>query len=148
MAKPFEKHRICMVSDFFFPNMGGVESHIYQLSQCLVSRGHKVVIITHMYQDRVGIRYITNGIKVYYIPSIVFYNQATLPTVFTTFPLMRNIFIRERISIVHGHAAFSPLCHDAMFHARTMGIKTIFTDHSLFGFADASSIITNKFLKF
>ena len=31
-----------MVSDFFFPNTGGVESHIYQLSQCLLLRGHKV----------------------------------------------------------------------------------------------------------
>jgi len=31
-----------MVSDFFFPNFGGVESHQYQLSQCLIKRGHKV----------------------------------------------------------------------------------------------------------
>jgi phosphatidylinositol glycan class A protein len=31
---------------------------------------------------------------------------------------------------------------------RTMGYKTCFTDHSLFGFADASSIHTNKLLKF
>ena len=29
-----------------------------------------------------------------------------------------------------------------------MGLCTLFTDHSLFGFADASSIITNKFLQF
>ena len=35
-----------------------------------------------------------------------------------------------------------------MFHARTMGVKAVFTDHSLFGFADASSILTNKILKF
>ena len=44
--------------------------------------------------------------------------------------------------------AFSTLCHDALLHARTMGLRTVFTDHSLFGFADASSIITNKFLQF
>jgi hypothetical protein len=31
-----------MVSDFFYPNFGGVENHIYQLSQCLLSQGHKV----------------------------------------------------------------------------------------------------------
>lgn len=62
------KHRICMVSDFFYPNMGGVESHIYQLSQCLIEKGHKVVIATHAYGDRRGIRYLTNGLKVYYLP--------------------------------------------------------------------------------
>ena len=36
------KHRILMVSDFFFPNFGGVENHIYYLSQCLIELGHKV----------------------------------------------------------------------------------------------------------
>lgn len=29
-------------------------------------------------------------------------------------------------------------------HARTMGYPVVFTDHSLFGFADASSILVNK----
>ncbi|KJE95407.1 GlcNAc transferase [Capsaspora owczarzaki ATCC 30864] len=199
-SKPQSRHhRICMVSDFFYPNTGGVENHIYQLSQCLIRRGHKVVVITHAYdgiepkhqhpssesesesvpqqQDasssptesaaaattqaktsqpagsiagtpRVGVRVLSMGLKVYYLPNIVFYNQCTLPTLFTNLPLMRNIFVRERISIVHGHAAFSTLCHDAILHARTMGIPAVFTDHSLFGFADASSILTNKFLKF
>ena len=35
-----------------------------------------------------------------------------------------------------------------MMHAKILNIKTIFTDHSLFGFADASSIVTNKLLEF
>ncbi|XP_067145458.1 phosphatidylinositol N-acetylglucosaminyltransferase subunit A isoform X2 [Centruroides vittatus] len=101
-----KKHRICMVSDFFYPNTGGVESHIYLLSQCLIARGHKVIVITHIYDKRAGIRYMTSGLK-----------------------------------------AFSALAQEAMFHAKTMGIKTVFTDHSLFGFADASAIITNKLLQ-
>lgn len=36
------KQRILMVSDFFYPNFGGVENHIYYLSQCLIKLGHKV----------------------------------------------------------------------------------------------------------
>ncbi|XP_022245316.1 N-acetylglucosaminyl-phosphatidylinositol biosynthetic protein-like isoform X5 [Limulus polyphemus] len=43
--------------------------------------------------------------------------------------------------------AFSALALESVFHANTMGIKTVFTDHSLFGFADASAIITNKLLQ-
>lgn len=73
-----------MVSDFFYPNMGGVENHIYQLSQCLIARGHKVqlpagrwgwhmrvislcmqvVVVTHSYGDRTGVRYLSNYLKV------------------------------------------------------------------------------------
>lgn len=40
------------------------------------------------------------------------------------------------------------MCAEAILHARTMGLRTVFTDHSLFGFADAASILTNKLLKF
>ena len=137
-----------MVSDFFFPQPGGVESHIYQLSQRLIDRGHKVIVITHAYGNRVGVRYLTNGLKVYYVPFLTIYREATMPTVFSFFPIFRNIVIRERIEIVNGHASLSSLCHEAILHARTMGLRTCFTDHSLFGFADAASILTNKLLKF
>lgn len=58
--------RILMVSDFFYPNSGGVENHIYELAQCLLQRGHSVVILTHAYGDRTGVRYVTNGLKVRY----------------------------------------------------------------------------------
>ncbi|KAI0136902.1 hypothetical protein BJ170DRAFT_603676 [Xylariales sp. AK1849] len=141
-------YNIAMVSDFFFPQPGGVESHIYQLATKLIDRGHKVIVITHAYEDRKGIRYLTNGIKVYHLPFAVIYRSATFPTVFSSFPLFRNIMIREQIEIVHGHASGSNLCHEALLHARAMGLRTVFTDHSLFGFADAASILINKLLKF
>uniref|UniRef100_A0A0E0Q6H9 phosphatidylinositol N-acetylglucosaminyltransferase n=1 Tax=Oryza rufipogon TaxID=4529 RepID=A0A0E0Q6H9_ORYRU len=142
------KHRILMVSDFFFPNFGGVESHIYYLSQCLLKLGHKVIVMTHAYGNRSGVRYVTGGLKVYYVPWKPFLMQNTLPTLFLTFPIVRTILIREKISVVHGHQAFSTLCHEALMHARTMGYKVVFTDHSLYGFADAGSIHMNKVLQF
>lgn len=137
---------VCMVSDFFYPNMGGVESHIYQLSQCLIERGHKVLVVTHAYGSRKGVRYLTNGLKVYYLPLRVMYNQSTATTLFHSLPLLRYIFVRERVTIVHAHSSFSAMAHDALFHAKTMGLRTVFTDHSLFGFADVSSVLTNKLL--
>ena len=141
-------YNIAMVSDFFFPQPGGVESHIYQLSSKLMDRGHKVIIITHAYDGRTGVRYLTNGIKVYHVPFFVVYRSTTFPTVFSFFPMFRNIVLRERIEIVHGHASLSSLCHEAILHGRSMGLRTVFTDHSLFGFADAGSIFANKLLKF
>ncbi|KAK3370881.1 glycosyltransferase family 4 protein [Lasiosphaeria ovina] len=141
-------YNIAMVSDFFFPQPGGIESHIYQLSTKLRDRGHKVIVVTHAYEGRTGVRYLTNGIKVYHVPFLVIYRSASFPTVFSFFPVFRNIMLRERIDIVHGHASLSSLCHEAIFHARTMGLRTVYTDHSLFGFADAASIMANKLLKF
>uniref|UniRef100_A0A0D9XMP7 Glycosyl transferase family 1 domain-containing protein n=1 Tax=Leersia perrieri TaxID=77586 RepID=A0A0D9XMP7_9ORYZ len=91
-----KRHRILMVSDFFFPNFGGVESHIYYLSQCLLKLGHKVVVMTHAYGNRSGVRYVTGGLKVYYVPWKPFLMQNTLPTLFLTFPIVRTILILYR----------------------------------------------------
>lgn len=137
-----------MVSDFFYPKFGGVENHIYLLSQCLLKLGHKVVVMTHAYGNRSGVRYMTGGLKVYYVPWKPFLMQNTLPTFYGTLPIIRTILIREQISLVHGHQAFSTLCHEALMHARTMGYKVVFTDHSLYGFADVGSIHMNKVLQF
>ncbi|KAK9817977.1 hypothetical protein WJX72_005225 [[Myrmecia] bisecta] len=140
--------RVLLVSDFFYPNPGGVENHIDQLAQCLVSRGHKAVILTHAYEGHAGWRYLSNDLKVYYAPRLPFYSQVTFPTIFGSFRLLRAILIGERIDLVHAHQSFSVLAHESILHARTMGYKVVFTDHSLFGFADGSSILTNKLLKF
>ena len=79
--------------------MGGVENHIYQLSQCLLARGHKVInmaginwgsfnfanfgilknqilfcvylqqviVVTHAYGNRIGVRYMSSFLKVTYL---------------------------------------------------------------------------------
>lgn len=57
-------YRIALVSDFFYPNSGGVESHLFQLAQCLMERGHSVIIVTHFYGSRIGIRIMTRYLKV------------------------------------------------------------------------------------
>ena len=94
-----KKHRIAMVCDFFYPSLGGVEMHIWSLSQSLIRRGHKVIVITHAYGKRSGVRYMTNGLKVYYIPRQPFYNGNSLPTIYGAFPMLYDTFIRERIDI-------------------------------------------------
>lgn len=58
------KYILRLVSDFFCPNTGGVETHIYFLGACLLKLGHKVVVLTHAYGKRRGIRYLSNGLKV------------------------------------------------------------------------------------
>lgn len=160
-----------MVSDFFHPSIGGVETHIFQLSRHLIAAGHRVVVVTTMMGGYNGVHRLpidpvtsTNGdeddvhdtneakrrrwLKVYYLSVPKMYNGSTWPTFFSTLPALLRIFRREQVELVHAHQAFSTLAHEALLHARSLGLATCFTDHSLFGFADGSSIITNKWLKF
>lgn len=85
-------------------------------------------MITHAYGKRKGIRYLSNGLKVfsnlnlselfstlviqvYYLPFVVVYNGCSLATIIGSLPWLRKIFLREQIQLVHGHSvsnAFDP----------------------------------------
>ncbi len=43
--------------------------HIWSLSQHLLRMGHKVIVITHAYGNRKGVRYMPGPLKVYYCVS-------------------------------------------------------------------------------
>ena len=160
----YRRHRIAMVCDFFYPRLGGVENHIWSLSYSLLRLGHKVVIITHAYNcpdneyidgdgnvqkekrtsKRSGVRYLPGGLKVYYCPFLPMVDEDCVPTFTVSFPLLRWIFIREGIDIVHSHQATSTLANEAITYAAELGLASVYTDHSLFGFDDIASIILNR----
>lgn len=118
------------------------------LSVC--SSSTQVVIVSHRYPpDRVGIRYLTSGVKIYYIP---FHTipphamHATLPQFFAFMPLLRSILIRERIDIIHGHGSLSSMSCEAIISGATMGIRGVLTDHSLYGLGGKGEMWGNKML--
>lgn len=61
--------------------------------------------------------------QVYYLPVKTFYNQCVLPTMICSLPLIRYVLIREKVTHVHGHSAFSTLAHEAMIIGRLLGLK-------------------------
>ena len=126
-----------------------METHTYQLAQCLIERGHKVIFITNKFKnERSGIRYMANGMKVYHFPHMpVVQGDVAFLSFFNSLPLIRQILIREHIDIVHGHQSTSILQHVVMLAAKSYGIKTVFTEHSLFGYNDFHGIHLNKIIK-
>jgi hypothetical protein len=57
------RYNVAMFCDFFYPNMGGVENHLYQVASCLVLRGHKVLPPPPIYLLFIFInKYIINNI--------------------------------------------------------------------------------------
>jgi phosphatidylinositol glycan class A protein len=85
-------------------------------------------------------------LQVYYLPFLSIYNSTTLASIPGSVYWYRKIFLNEKVQIVHGHSSFSAMAHESMFHAWCLGLHTVFTDHSLFGFADGSAILTSKLL--
>lgn len=142
---------IALVSDFFYPSKGGVETHIKTIGEELYSLGHFVVIITHKYKMKnekyEGMVKIGNLI-VYYLDIPIIAKNETFPTLFTNYILFREIFIRHNIQIVHGHQTISNLCFEGIYHASNLNIKTVITDHSLFEVAKFERVLVNGLSRF
>jgi phosphatidylinositol N-acetylglucosaminyltransferase subunit A len=77
-------------------------------------------------------------------PIIPMTDQDALPTITATFPLLRWILIREGIEIVHAHQATSVMANESMVYASALGLPSLYTDHSLFGFDDLAGVILNR----
>lgn len=136
-------HRVCLVCDFFYPSVGGVENHVHQLAQSLLRIGHKVVVFTHKYGSRTGVRWLAAGLKVYYVPFPAVYDRCLMPSGLLLLPLFRDILLRERITLVHSHAVCT-MALECVTLAATMGYHVVYTEHSNFGFADAAEIQLNR----
>lgn len=144
-----KSYNILICVDFVFPRFGGVETHGLQLAQFLIERGHKVCFLTNKYQNtRCGVRYLANGVKLYHVPQVPFCREnVAFLTFFNSIPIIRQILIREQIDIVHGHTSVSILSHIALMTAKQLGLKTVFTEHSLFTFSEVSAVHLNKLVK-
>ena len=123
------KHSILMVCDFFYPKLGGVEMHVWAVSQRLLALGHNVAVLTHAYpttttttpaadRGRAGVRVMTHGLKVFYLPVRTFHENNTFPMVFSYFRMVRAIICREGIGIVHGHQVTSTMMHECLLNFR------------------------------
>ena len=140
-------HAIAMICDFFYPSTGGVEMHIHQLAQCLLRHGHKVIVITHKYGSRTGVRWLAGGLKVYHVPFASVYDRCLLPTGVLLLPLLRDILVRERITVVHAHAVCT-MAFEGVLLSALMGYRVVYTEHSNYGFSGLVDIHLNKLQQF
>lgn len=73
----------------------------------------QAIVITLAHGDRVGIRYLDNGVKVYYAPLVPFVQGVAFPAFVDFMPLFRSIVLREGVTIVHGHQVMPVTMLDA-----------------------------------
>ena len=138
---------ILLISDFFYPKVGGVEVHIYQLAVSLIRLGCKVTVLTHHRKDRQGIKIMGNGIKVYFTPLVTLYDDTSMPILYGAFKIIREICYIENVDIIHCHQSASCLSLEGIFHSKMLGLNVVFTDHSLYGFTLLDEVSINKVLR-
>jgi len=61
--------RILMVTPRYFPEVGGIETHVYEVSRRLVQRGHSIVVLTTDRTRRLPVEEIAAGVHVKRVPA-------------------------------------------------------------------------------
>src|SRR3989344_6924057 len=58
---------ILFFSRLFYPHVGGVEKHVFEISKILLKKKHKVVVITEQYDEKLKKQENFQGIEIYRI---------------------------------------------------------------------------------
>ncbi len=61
--------RILMATPRFYPEMGGVETHVFQVGKRLVAQGHSVTVLTTDRSRQQPVDEVFNGIRVHRVPA-------------------------------------------------------------------------------
>jgi 1,2-diacylglycerol 3-alpha-glucosyltransferase len=128
-----EKRKVALISDWYFPKVGGIEYSMHTLAKTLAMHGHDVSIITRSYPG-VPEKCIKDGVSVIRIKSKPFPGQSRF--------LMPNAYkqlfylLKEgNYEIVNCHGLDSPIGMSALVSSRRLKIPVIITNHSLVGHA-------------
>lgn len=130
--------RIAMFTDYFFPELGGIQDSIATISRSLGSRGHRVDIYAPRYAGsdyrRIGVtvreRDLGENVRVRRRPSLPFpsstrQSRAALPS-----PIAPALLaVRGRPDVIHTHSFFG-IGLEALLNGAILGIPVIGTNHT------------------
>ncbi|WP_297513677.1 glycosyltransferase family 4 protein [Thermococcus sp.] len=125
-----ESLKIALVSDWYYPKLGGVAVHMHDLALYLRKLGHEVDIITNDRETGKETELEREGIGLIKVPGYTFGSIGINMTVFSRnasrlIPYVRNY------DVVHGQHAFTPLALKAVSAGRKAGKATLLTTHSI-----------------
>ncbi|AKB42688.1 glycosyltransferase family 4 protein [Methanosarcina vacuolata] len=134
-----EKYKIAMISDWYFPKVGGIEYSMHTLAKTLSRHGYEVSVITRSYP---GVPEYSkrDGVSVIRVKGKPLPGQSRflMPGAYKElFSLLKN----GNYQIVNCHGLDSPIGMVALIVSRKLGIPVVVTNHSLVGDTPYSSLL-------
>ncbi|HWQ44238.1 MAG TPA: glycosyltransferase family 4 protein [Methanosarcina barkeri] len=126
-----EKHKIALISDWYFPKVGGIEYSMHTLAKTLSMQGHEVSVITRSYPG-VPEYSIRDGVSVIRIKGRPLPGQ-NLFLAPNAYKELFSLLKKGNYEIVNSHGLDSPIGMSALVASRKLGIPVVVTNHSLVG---------------
>jgi glycosyltransferase involved in cell wall biosynthesis len=121
-----DTYKVALVSDWYYPKIGGIEYAINALGRNLQALGHEVHVITRQYDN------VAHGDTLDDLPIV---RLARNPTAkfFPSPNKLSKILQAGHYDIIHVHGLDSPMAMMSLLLAKRVGIPRVLTNHSLLG---------------
>ncbi|MCB0804399.1 MAG: glycosyltransferase family 4 protein [Bacteroidales bacterium] len=116
--------KILFVLEYYYPNIGGVETLFKTLAESLVQKGHEVSVITMRFKNDLPVREKINGVEIIRTGL----SNRYLFTLFGLFPVLKKAGNFDLIQTTSYGAAFP-----AVIAGKLKKKKTVITFHELWG---------------
>jgi glycosyltransferase involved in cell wall biosynthesis len=130
--------KIALCSDWVYPSVGGVQSHITGLATELARMGHEVVIVTkETDEDDPDYDPYDGAVREIRAKRMADLKHVLMPPS----PIdLRKLLRAEEPDVVHAHHAFTPTPLLSINVAKELGVPSVLTNHSI-TFGNASDLI-------
>jgi len=122
--------RVALCTDYFYPHVGGVQSHVAGLASELERRGHEVTILAKQVKTKLS----NDSLQI--LSKRIIYLEPVFPVPIILIPPklaeVREVIRKGRFDIVHAHHAFTPTSLLSISAAEKLRIPSILTNHTIF----------------
>lgn len=127
--------KIALISEYYYPVLGGITEHVYNLASNLSRKGHDVTVVTSKYAGRHGnflpdeedfrVERIGVGLPVYSNGSFARVTIGNLGR------RLRRLFDRERFDVIHAQSPLTPIL-PLVAVRNSSALATVGTFHTYF----------------
>jgi glycosyltransferase involved in cell wall biosynthesis len=131
-VRVLETLRVILVSDWFLPRKGGVETAIYNLARSLLEKGHDPIVLTHQTHLQPSPPIVDETLGFPVVRLKVPLNGDDYTTSYKSALLVFDFIKHNAPDIIHGHSLLSPFALLAIHGGKgILGVPTVLTHHSL-----------------
>ncbi len=95
--------KILFITRLFYPHIGGVEKHVYEISKLLKKKGNDITVLTEKYDDLLKNSEVIEGVK---IVRFSFPRVKLLGLIFIWSQILRNRKLIREADVIHIHDVF------------------------------------------
>lgn len=138
-----EALRVALVSDWFYPKIGGIETHMHELALNLLRAGHEPHVITHDYRHhRGGAGWDDRRLPypVHRLHGSIYFKRVHVSLGLGALVEANRLYKRCRFDVTHVHSIYSPLgLAVAKVSRGVRDVGVVATNHSLFSWGSRFS---------